>query len=83
MSEKLDEGDIVGQTRYTIEEGTTLHHLYMKATVKGPELIQHVLRKIEKGTVKPVKNEVAKGSYFSYPTKEDRVEFMRKGKRFF
>jgi methionyl-tRNA formyltransferase len=79
----IDDGDILLQEKIHIQDSWSLHDLYMSALMTGSAMIGKVLGQIRDGTVSPKKNDVEKGSYFSFPTKADVKEFRGRKRRFF
>ena len=49
----------------------------------GIGAICEALRLIEIGNVELIPNDIEKGSYFSFPTKEDVMDFKLNNKKFF
>jgi methionyl-tRNA formyltransferase len=83
MTEKFDEGGILGQAPFPVPPKATLHDLYLTAIDQGSTLLAEVLDQLEAGTATPRVNDVDAGSYFSAPTPEAAQEFRRRGNRFF
>jgi methionyl-tRNA formyltransferase len=83
MTEKFDEGAILGQAPFDVPERPRLHDLYLTAIDEGSKLLARVLDELESGATHPVANDVEAGSYFSAPTPEAAKEFRARGNRFF
>lgn len=82
MTPELDAGEIIEQRRYEIEESDSMHDVYHKLIETGAALALDVLEDVEENEITTSPNEIDKGSYFSYPTAEERNEFLRRGNRF-
>ncbi len=82
VDEGIDSGEIIVQERVEIGNRTQeeliiyTKKLGMKAIIKSIDMI-------EKDEVKLIPNDSSKMTYFSFPTREDVLEFKRQGKRFF
>ena len=83
MTERFDEGGILGQASFPVPPEATLHDLYHEAMRHGATLLARVLDDLASETVDIQPNDPAAGSYFSAPTREAVREFRRLGKRFF
>lgn len=83
MSERFDEGGILGQTSFPAPPEATLHDLYRAAICHGSALLALVLDQLASKTSEVRPNDPAAGSYFSAPTREAVREFRARGRRFF
>jgi len=83
LSPGIDDGDIVLQEKIEIESDWSLRDLYLKAIEVGSRLIVKSLQAIHEGQVVAQKNDISKGSYFSFPTSKDVKEFRSRQRRFF
>lgn len=81
MSAKLDDGDIIRQGSVDLTDCDSMFELMKKTKAIGGELMVGAIEDIADGTVKRVKNETEKGSYFTWPTVEQAREFRARGKR--
>lgn len=81
MVAKVDEGDALYQDKVRIEPNESLDHLMRRCKRYGARCMAKVLRQLESGTAKPVKLDLAKGSYFTVPTREEAFAFRRRGLR--
>ncbi|MEP1034518.1 methionyl-tRNA formyltransferase [Ekhidna sp.] len=71
IEEECDSGDIVAQVSIDIEENDTGGDLLEKYKVKYPELINGTLKDIEKDSLKRVKQDEQKATYFGKRTPGD------------
>lgn len=76
----IDTGQVAGKRRFPILPEDTLHSLIVRSKHQACELALEVLDQIESGTVQPTAL-VAKGSYFSWPTREAYARFRSRGRR--
>ena len=81
MVQELDKGRIIFQARTAIEKGVTLHSLIKKTRKVDAWALYKVLIMFKEGQVKYHPLPKAKGSYYSFPSRRDVVEFKRKGNR--
>jgi methionyl-tRNA formyltransferase len=81
MIEEIDKGRIVYQERTTIEKGMTLDALIKKTRKVDALALLKVLHMFKQGRVKYRRLPKIKGSYYSFPSKRDVVEFKNKGYR--
>ncbi len=81
MVEEIDKGRIVYQKRTTIERGMTLDALIKKTRKVDALALLKVLHMFKQGRVKYHSLSRIKGSYFSFPSRRDVVEFKRRGYR--
>jgi len=79
----IDDGDILLQEKIVIQNDWSLHDLYMKAIETGSNMIAKSLQLVYQDKVTTKKNDVSKGSFFSFPSKSDVKEFRSRNKRFF
>ena len=76
----IDTGDIITQGYVPIEPDQTLNGLILKTKKQGARLMIDTIEAFRSGKVH-YKKMKGKGSYFSFPTREDAKEFKRRGKR--
>jgi methionyl-tRNA formyltransferase len=81
INPKIDEGRILLQKDVDILPNETLDSLIKRTKRMGAHFMIEAINMIKSGSVKYSENDPAKGSYFSFPTREDVKEFKRKGKR--
>lgn len=82
VDEGIDSGPIVVQAKVEIGNRTQ-EELILYTKKLGMEAIAKAVDLIEHDNVQLIENDADKKTYFSFPTKEDVEEFLRKGKRFF
>ncbi len=82
MSEKIDDGDILKQGTVDISDCKSMFRLIEKTKKLGGELMVSAITDITRGTATRTPNDTENGSYFSWPTKEQAREFLKKGYRF-
>lgn len=83
VDEGIDSGDIIVQKNVDIEEGTTQAQLIKQTKFIGMQAIIESVDLIEGGKVEIISNNDDEATYYSMPTKEDVVEFLKKGNKFF
>lgn len=79
-AEEIDRGDIVLQRKIPVSRFDNEDSLYQKALWLGTFLVTEAVKKLEAGTLEKIPQEPGKGSYFSWPTGEQRKEFRKKFK---
>lgn len=82
VDEGIDSGPIIVQKRLFIDN-MTQEDLINKTKKMGMEAIAEAVDLIEKGNFHIIENDAAQMSYFSFPTRQDVVEFRAAGKKFF
>jgi methionyl-tRNA formyltransferase len=80
MAEDIDRGRIVRQTSFFISPDATLDDVIKQGKREGGRLAAVALEDIETGSITLSRME-GEGSYFSFPTIDDRLEFLRRGNR--
>ncbi len=81
MVRDLDRGDILLQRGTPIEPGMTLHGLMRRTKRSSANALADLLRGYLSATVKATPLPDDPGSYFTFPTRDDVVEFRRRGYR--
>jgi len=81
MSAKIDDGDIIVQGTVDISDCKTMFSLMKKTKLLGGELMIKAIEDISSNNVSTKPNDVENGSYFTWPTKEQAKEFLKKGYR--
>jgi len=82
VDEGIDSGPIIIQKK--IEIGLRTQQELITYTKKiGMQAIAESIDLIQKGKVKLITNDSLKKTYFAFPTKNDVIEFKRRGKKFF
>ena len=82
LDKKLDDGDILHQSKVEITRDDTWDSLVRKTKHAGALGLLEVIDQIELGTETRRPNEESEATYFSFPTAEDRKEFIKAGRRF-
>lgn len=81
MTEKLDKGQIVYQLKTEIKPEYSFDDLAKVTKVRSADALWKVLKKYDEGSVKPVDMPDAKGSYFTFPNRDDVKKFKEMGKK--
>ena len=81
MNSGIDEGEIILQKAVEIYPNESLDMLIKRTKQIGAEAMIEVVKQYEDGTVRYTTNKGGKGSYFTFPTREDVNKFRRRGKR--
>lgn len=78
MAEEIDRGEAVRKTSFSVTDDDTLDDVIRRGKEVGGTLAARALDDVEEGRVSrsPIEGE---GSYFSFPTPEERREFQRRG----
>ncbi|MFC7212825.1 methionyl-tRNA formyltransferase [Saliphagus sp. GCM10025334] len=82
MTPEFDSGDIIVQRKYEVRPSDTMHDVYLKLTEVGPTVAVDVIDQVADGTIETRPNNLEEGEYYSFPTRDDRREFRRRGNRF-
>jgi methionyl-tRNA formyltransferase len=82
VDEGIDSGPIIVQTEVEISNRTQ-EELISYTKKIGMEAIAKSIDLIQKNEVKLIKNDPLKKTYFSFPTRNDVLEFKKNGKLFF
>jgi len=81
MVPKVDEGDALLQDTMEIEPGESLDHLIRRSKRHGAHCMAQVLRQVAARSATPVKLDLSKGTYFTFPKREEARAFRRRGYR--
>lgn len=81
MAAKVDEGDALLQESLPVTRGETLHQLIRRSKRHGAHCMARVVRSLQANEAVAVQMDHAQGSYFTFPRREEAVEFRRKGLR--
>jgi len=76
----IDTGDIIRQDMMPIGRRDTLNDLIIKTKRYNAMMIREIIEDYREGRVRYRKME-GKGSYFSFPTRDDVIEFRKKGRK--
>jgi len=82
VDEGIDSGPIIVQTEVKIGNRTQ-KELITYTKKLGMEAIAKSIDLIHKNKVKLIANDASKKSYFTFPTRQDVLEFKKNGKKFF
>lgn len=82
MSAKIDDGDILRQGTVDISDCKSMFSLISKTKKLGGELMAAAIVDIAEGKAERRPNKTDEGRYFTWPTKEQAREFIRKGYKF-
>ena len=82
MTEKIDDGDILKQDKFEIENVKTLHEIYLKLLDVASKTIVESLIELKENKHSALKNDSSNATYYSFPTKEDGQKFRKMGFRF-
>lgn len=83
LEKKLDDGDILIQESVPITPTDTWNSLVRKTKHAGADALIKAIHQIEQGTVQRRPNPESEATYYSFPTRQDRREFLAAGRRFF
>jgi methionyl-tRNA formyltransferase len=78
MTEEIDEGKAVARSHFDISDTNSLDEVIRRGKRTGGRLAAEVLGQVDRDELDPEPID-GEGSYFSFPTKEQRREFQRKG----
>jgi methionyl-tRNA formyltransferase len=81
VNEDIDGGDLCGQRIFEISEHETLDEFLRRSKAVAADLLLDVLGDIDNGSVSRRPLEIGKGSYFSWPGREDVRRFRAAGRR--
>ena len=81
MSDKIDDGDIILQEKIDISKCKTMFCSMTQSKQLRGELMLKALDLISNDKVKPTKNNIEDGSYFTWPTSKQGKEFRMRGYR--
>jgi methionyl-tRNA formyltransferase len=82
IDEGIDSGPILVQKRLEIGE-RTLDQLIRDTKRLGIDALVEAVSLLESGDYRLIENDDSRQTYYSFPTRDDVLEFRRKGKRFF
>jgi methionyl-tRNA formyltransferase len=81
VNDDIDAGELCAQRSFAIEEGETLDEFLRRSKAIAAELLRELLSQIEAGTVTSTPLGLSKGSYYSWPKREDVKRFHAAGRR--
>jgi methionyl-tRNA formyltransferase len=83
VNEDIDAGELCGQRVFEISADETLDAFLRRSKTVAAELLVEVLDEIETGSVSQTPLDLSKGSYYSWPGREDVRRFRAAGRRVF
>jgi methionyl-tRNA formyltransferase len=81
MAREVDAGRILGTVECAIHERDSVDRLMTEAKLAGARLMIRVLSEIASGTVVPRPLDMSEASYYSFPTRQDARNLLRRGHR--
>ena len=81
MAAKVDEGDALLQESLPVTPGESLHELIRRSKRHGAHCMAKVVRSLQANEAVPIQMDHAQGSYFTFPKREEALEFRRRGLR--
>ncbi len=81
MAARIDEGDALLQDSLAVTPGGSLHAPIRRSKRHGAHCMARVLRSMEENKVVAVPMDHTQGSYFTFPRREEALEFRRRGLR--
>jgi len=82
VDEGIDSGPIIVQKEVEIGNRTQ-EELILHTKMLGMDAIAKSIDLIQKEQVQLIENDISQKTYFSFPTRQDVLEFKRNGKKFF
>ena len=83
LEAKIDDGDILVQNKVDVLPEDSWHDLLIRTKTAGAHALIEAIKQIESGMVERKPNLEDDATYYTFPTKEDRKEFIASGGRFF
>jgi methionyl-tRNA formyltransferase len=81
MAAKVDEGDALLQESVPVQPGQSLHNLIRQSKRHGAHCMARVLHSLQENKATPIPLDHAQGSYYTFPKREEALEFRRRGLR--
>jgi len=81
MVPKVDEGDALLQESLPVTPGESLHNLIRRSKRHGAHCMAGVLRSLQSNSAVTLPMDHGKGSYFTFPRRDEALEFRRRGLR--
>jgi methionyl-tRNA formyltransferase len=81
MAAKVDEGDALLQESQPVVPGESLHNLIRRSKRHGAHCMAKVIRSLQSNEAVAIHMDHAQGSYFTFPKREEALEFRRRGLR--
>jgi len=83
IDEGIDSGPILIQKKVILDEKTTLESLIKKTKRIGMDALIEAIQIIYKGNYNLIPNDERDMTYYSFPKKQDVIEFKKLGRRFY
>lgn len=80
MNSGIDTGDILTQGFLQVLPGESLSEIMVRCKLEGARLMASTLEDFRKGTISG-RQMIGEGSYFTFPTKSEALEFRRRGRK--
>lgn len=81
MAAKVDEGAALLQESLPVTPGESLHNLIRRSKRHGAHCMAKVVRSLQSNEAVAIQMDHAQGSYFTFPKREEALEFRRRGLR--
>jgi methionyl-tRNA formyltransferase len=81
MAAKVDEGDALLQESLPVTPGESLHSLIRRSKRHGAHCMAKVVRRLQSNEAVAIQMDHSQGSYFTFPKREEALEFRRRGLR--
>jgi methionyl-tRNA formyltransferase len=81
MAARVDEGDALLQESLAVTPGESLHSLIRRSKRHGAHCMARVVRSLQANDAVAIPMDHAEGSYFTFPRREEALEFRRRGLR--
>jgi methionyl-tRNA formyltransferase len=81
MAAKVDEGAALLQESLPVTPGESLHNLIRHSKRHGAHCMAKVVRSLQANEAVAIQMDHAQGSYFTFPKREEALEFRRRGLR--
>jgi methionyl-tRNA formyltransferase len=81
MAREVDAGRILGTVECAIHERDSVDRLMTEAKLAGARLMIRVLGELASGTVVPRALDMSEASYYSFPTRQDARNLLKRGHR--
>lgn len=81
VNNTIDGGDIILQESFPIQSDETLRSLILKSKLNASEMVFKAIEMIRNGNIVKRPIEVGQGSYYGWPSRNDVLEFLARGRR--
>jgi len=82
MTEKIDQGEILAQAPVPILPDDTLDALIKRSKATGAQVLLETIERFRAGDVRGAPFDKTQATYFHFPTRRDRLRFLKAGHRF-